>query len=119
MATVRILRSTTTGNTPSSLVSGQIAINEADGILFFRALNGSVTPLSASVTELYEYASVANFPPTGTSPALYVDKYRGKIFRWETSAYVEVGPGYVGVDGAITTAGGDILTTEGGEPLLF
>jgi len=45
LATVRILRSTTAGNTPSSLVSGQIAINEGDGKLFYRNGSGVVTAL--------------------------------------------------------------------------
>ena len=43
MATVRILRSTTAAATPSSLVSGQIAINEADGKLYYRNSAGTVT----------------------------------------------------------------------------
>lgn len=46
MATVRILRSTTAGNTPSSLVSGQLAINEADGKLFYLNGSGVVTQLA-------------------------------------------------------------------------
>lgn len=45
--TVRILRSTTAGATPSSLVSGQIAINEADGKIFYRNTSGVVTQFSA------------------------------------------------------------------------
>jgi hypothetical protein len=46
LATVRILRSTTAGNTPSALVSGQIAINEADGKIFYRNGSGTVTALA-------------------------------------------------------------------------
>ena len=45
--TVRILRSTTAGAVPASLVSGQIAINEADGKLFYRSAAGVVTQFSA------------------------------------------------------------------------
>lgn len=45
--TTRIRRSTTAGNVPSSLVSGEIAINEADGKLFYRAApSGTVTQLA-------------------------------------------------------------------------
>lgn len=43
MATVRILRSTTAAAAPSALVSGQIAINEADGKLYYRNGAGTVT----------------------------------------------------------------------------
>ena len=40
MAVVKLLRSTTPGHVPPSLVSGQIAINEADGILFYLGADG-------------------------------------------------------------------------------
>lgn len=43
----RIRKSTTAGNVPTSLVSGEIAINEADGKLFYRAApSGTVTQLN-------------------------------------------------------------------------
>lgn len=42
MAIVKILRSTTPGQIPSALASGQIAINEADGNLFWRDGSGAV-----------------------------------------------------------------------------
>lgn len=71
MATVRILRSTTAAATPGSLVSGQIAINEADGVLFYRNGSGAVTPFtsSASLADGYvydcgAYSSVAPSAPT-------------------------------------------------------
>ena len=38
----KILHSTTTGNSPASMVVGQIAINEADGKLFYRDASGNV-----------------------------------------------------------------------------
>ena len=44
---IKLKRSTTAGNVPSSLVSGEIAINEADGKLYYRAApSGTVTQLS-------------------------------------------------------------------------
>lgn len=106
---------------PAALLSGQIAINEADGVLFYRATGGTVTPLPTGGTEIHEYESALEFPATGVSPSVYVDRARGKIFRWETSVYVEVGPGAGGVyvNAAITSEAGDILTTESGDPLLF
>jgi hypothetical protein len=95
LATVRILRSTTAGNVPSSLVSGQIAINEGDGKLFYRNSSGVVTQLptgGGGATEVYEYATPASFPATGAASTLYVDKDRGRVFRWDTTVYVETGP---------------------------
>ncbi len=48
---VKLLRSTTPGAAPASLVSGQIAINEADGKLFWLSSNG-VTIKSATLNNL-------------------------------------------------------------------
>jgi hypothetical protein len=41
-AKIKLLRSTVAGRVPATLESGQIAINEADGILFFRDGSGTV-----------------------------------------------------------------------------
>lgn len=48
---VKLLRSTTSGAAPSTLVSGQIAINEADGKLFWLDANG-VTIRSVTLKDL-------------------------------------------------------------------
>jgi hypothetical protein len=90
LATVRILRSTTAGNTPSSLVSGQIAINEGDGKLFYRNTAGAVTALPTG-SPLARYATTAGFPATGQEGVLYLSVDTSKIFRWESTVYVEVG----------------------------
>jgi len=88
--TVRILRSTTAGNTPGSLASGVIAINEADGIIYYRAAaTGAVRALPTG-SSLASYATTASFPATGTS-GLYLASDTSKIYRWESTVYVEVG----------------------------
>lgn len=46
MATIKIRRSTTASAVPSSLVTGEVAINEADGILYYRNSGGTVSPLT-------------------------------------------------------------------------
>jgi hypothetical protein len=92
LATVRILRSTTAGNTPSSLVSGQIAINEGDGKLFYRNAAGAVTQLpTGGGASLLSYATTAQFPATGASGNLYLSSDTSKIYRWESTVYVEIG----------------------------
>lgn len=48
---IKLLRSTTPGQTPSSLVSGQIAINESDGKIFWLSADG-VTIKSATLSNL-------------------------------------------------------------------
>jgi hypothetical protein len=113
LATVRILRSTTAGNTPTSLVSGQLAINEADGKLFYRASNGTVTLLStgggggSGSVDVYEFATPASFPATGQSAVIYVATDTGRTYRWVGSQYAEVGP-----SGGIAplTSASDVLT---------
>lgn len=93
MATVRILRSTTAGNTPSSLVSGQIAINEGDGTLFYRSSAGVVTALpTGGSVDVYEFATPASFPATGQTAVIYIATDTGRTYRWVGSQYAEVGP---------------------------
>jgi titin len=88
---------------PSSLVSGQIAINEADGKLFYRNGSGAVTQLATGGgTELFAYANTASFPGTGSTTALYLSISSGRLFQWNGSVYAEVGP--VGGSGSIFTA---------------
>jgi len=71
--TIQLLRSTTAGNKPSSLASGQIAINERDAVLYYRdAATGAVTALGASIADGYAYdcgayAAIVPDAPTGIS----------------------------------------------------
>jgi hypothetical protein len=88
--TIQLLRSTTAGSKPSALVSGQIGINEQDGIIYYRAAaTGAVTALPTG-SSLASYATTANFPATGTS-GLYLASDTSKLYRWESTIYVEVG----------------------------
>lgn len=95
---IKLKRSTTAGNVPSSLVSGEIAINEADGKLFYRAApSGTVTQLATgggggSAELVYSYATESAFPATGNSGLLYFATDTGRMYRWTGSVYVEVGP---------------------------
>jgi hypothetical protein len=54
---VRIPYSNTSGNTPSSLANGQIAINQSSGSLFYRNAAGAVTAFSpaADLADGYVY----------------------------------------------------------------
>lgn len=85
--TVRILRSTTAGNVPSSLVSGQIAVNEADGRLFYRSASGAVTAFSS----IAPFATTASFPATGSSGVLYLASDSSRLFQFAGGVYVELG----------------------------
>jgi hypothetical protein len=90
--TIQLLRSTTAGNKPSSLASGQIAINERDGVIYYRdAATGSVKALPTGGSSLVSYATTASFPATGSSGTLYLASDTSKIYRWESTVYVEIG----------------------------
>lgn len=102
--TVRLLYSNTASNTPSSLGNGVIAVNQADGKIFYRSSAGAVTELAtggggggASV-----YSSTSSFPATGSSSTLYLDTSSSRLYRWDsTGNYVEIGTigGIVDADG--------------------
>jgi len=112
LATVRILRSTTAGTIPSSLVSGQIAVNEGDGKLFYRSSAGVVTALPTGAP-LVSHATTAGFPATGQEGALYLSVDTSKIYRWESTAYVELGAVATGVSAhasSHSTGGSDAIT---------
>jgi hypothetical protein len=88
--TVRIAYSNTAGNTPSSLGNGVIGVNQADGKLFYRNGSGAVTALATGGSSLASYATTASFPATGAS-GLYLASDTSKIYRWESTIYVEIG----------------------------
>jgi hypothetical protein len=52
--TIQIKKSVVSGNTPSSLANGEIAINSADGKLFYRTPSGSI----ASISQALSFATV-------------------------------------------------------------
>jgi hypothetical protein len=103
--TVRILRSTTAGNVPSSLVSGQIAINESDGRLFFRSAAGVVTTFSS----IASFATTASFPAVGLATVLYLASDSSRIFQFVSGFYVEIGVAGGG-GGAATTSASDLTS---------
>jgi hypothetical protein len=99
--TIQLLRSTTSGNKPSSLASGVIAINEADGRIYYRNGSGTVTPLPSVVS----YATTASFPATGLAGLLYLSSDTSKLYRWESTIYVEVASVATSVSAADLTSG--------------
>jgi hypothetical protein len=58
--TIRIRRSTTASAVPSSLLTGEIAINEADGIIYYRNSSGVVTEYRSRIANgAITYAQLA------------------------------------------------------------
>lgn len=57
--TVRIKRSGASGNVPSSLDFGELAINYADGKLFYKASNGSILQFSSGTgSSTYSFSTI-------------------------------------------------------------
>lgn len=95
---VRLPYSNTASNTPSSLGNGVLAINQADGKLFYRNSSGVVTQLATGGGGgggggLAAYAATSNLPATGSDTTLYVITSTNRIYRWVSSdsVYAEVG----------------------------
>jgi len=65
--------------------------------------------LPSYVDDVLEYAAQANFPATGETGKIYVDKATGKIFRWSGTVYIEISP----------SPGSTDSVTEGSTNLYF
>jgi len=65
--------------------------------------------LPSYVDDVLEYAAYANFPGTGETGKIYVDKATSKIYRWSGSVYVEIAP----------SPGSTDSVTEGATNLYF
>jgi hypothetical protein len=106
--TVRNLYSNTAGNTPSSLGNGVLAVNQADGRLFFRSAAGVVTTFSS----IASYATTGSFPAVGLANLLYVASDSSRAFQFVSGVYVEIGVsgGSGGGGGAATTSASDLTS---------
>ena len=105
---VRNPYSNTAGNTPSSLGNGVIAVNQADGRLFFRNGAGAVTTFSSVAS----YATTAAFPAVGLSTLLYLASDSSRLHQFVGGVYVEVGVagGGGGGGGSATTSASDLTS---------
>ena len=65
----------------------------AAGIQGATGPQGQAGPTGAGAAEIYEYATIANFPATGSAAQLVVATDSGRVYRWAGSSYVEVGSG--------------------------
>jgi hypothetical protein len=84
------------GDTGSQGVAGQQGIQGIQGIQGVAGATGPQGPQASLV-----YASITDFPATGSSTALYLAEDTSRLYQWESPAYVEVG-----------TSGGGIVTTS-------
>ena len=104
---VRNPYSNTAGNSPPSLVNGQIAVNQADGRLFYRSPAGTVTTFSS----IASFATAASFPAVGLASVLYLASDSSRLHQFVGGVYVEVGvSGGGGSGGAATTSASDLTS---------
>jgi hypothetical protein len=94
---VRNPYSNTAGNTPSSLGNGVIAVNQADGRLFFRNGAGAVTTFSS----IASFATTSSFPAVGLANVLYLASDSSRAYQFVGGVYVEVGVSGGGGSGGV------------------
>jgi hypothetical protein len=112
---VRNPYSNTAGNTPPSLGNGQIGINQADGRLYYRASNGTVTTFSS----IASYATVASFPATGSTSILYLASDSSRLYQWTGSVYAEAGVSGGGGSGGTPESHAASHAAYGSDPLTL
>ena len=89
---VQLKRNGTPGaSAPSSLLHGELAINYADGVLYYKD-GSNVIKSFALRDEVVEYLTTSVFPATGNTSLLYLATDASRSYRWTGSEYVEVGP---------------------------
>ena len=102
---VRNPYSNTAGNTPSSLGNGVLAVNQADGRLFYRNGAGAVTTFSS----IASFSTTASFPAAGSSSVLYLASDTSRLFQFANGVYVEIGVAGGSGGGSSTPSAADNL----------
>jgi hypothetical protein len=100
MTKVRPKRSYTANSVPltTDLEAHELAINWVDGKAFTKDASGNLVTLTlgggggSGATEIFEAATTAGFPATGSAGVLYVSRDASRVFRWDSSGvYIELG----------------------------
>lgn len=88
--TIKIKSSGLTGNVPASLEYGELAINYADGKIFYKNSSNAITELSTGGTG--SSITVSDTPPSSPSAGdLWYESDTGKTFIRYDSFWVEIG----------------------------
>ena len=92
----------TTGDSTDKVMSQKAATDN-----FARLVDGKVpaSQLPSYVDDVVEYDSKNDFPATGETGKIYVDKSTNLTYRWSGSTYIQVGGG----DLALENGTGDVL----------
>jgi hypothetical protein len=88
------IRSGTTTPLAADFNVGEPAWDKSSGKLYVKSASGTMVEIGAGgggTTEVLEYESPSAFPATGTAARIYVSTSTGRLYRWNTSVYVEIG----------------------------
>lgn len=107
MTTIRIRRSTVPGERPDTLASGEIAINEADQLLFYRQVIGDDTFVKAMSLAGRAWTVSARNPllTDGREGDVWVNRTTGNYFTRDEGNWIPQGSITVGVPGPAGAAG--------------
>ena len=91
-----LIRSGTVAPTASDFAVGEPAFDKSAGKFYVKNAAGTMVEIGAGgsgATEVYEYATTADFPATGSAAVLYLATDSSRIYRWagSTNKYVELG----------------------------
>lgn len=90
-------------------LSGSVGygIRDNGGVMEYKDASGAWTAFSAGggggTTEVFEFADLAAFPPTGVPATIYIADDTKRIYHWDGAAYAELSP---------STGGGGLSLTE-------
>jgi len=74
-----------------NIVAGNnITISSSSGIYTINSTASGVG--GSSSTSVIEYSTVSNFPASGTGSTIYISTDNGRIYRWASTVYQELGP---------------------------
>lgn len=89
--TIKIKHSGTASNSPSSLEYGELAINYADGKLFYKNSSDAIVEFSAGGSSGATISTTA--PVSPTAGQIWYESGTGSTFVYTGSVWVEVGTG--------------------------
>ena len=107
---IQLKRSGTAAATPSSLLHGEVALNYADGKLFWKDSSNVIRSFTLQ-DEVVEYQATSNFPATGSTTLLYLATDASRAYRWTGSEYVEVGTSTLSTSSSSASSAGSRALT--------
>jgi len=113
---IKIKNSGTANSAPTSLEVGELAINYADGILYYKDSSNAISILSSAISAQDVGAGVTVSDSTPSSPSsgdLWYESDTGKTFIYYDSFWVEIGGSTGGVGSTGAEDGTTTLTTKG------